>query len=638
MLSGKQKQLLELLMKQQGVSTAAAYARELGVSKRSIYTYLDELTPYLKERGFDVVKTPSKGIEVNSTEKGEVQFAFIEDEYSIASRRYELLNRVILNEENVSLIDYCEEFYVSESSIRNDVSFFQKLLEPFPNISLVISKGFIQISVGDETDLINAVVYINEILCKEYNLNNKLEYFNYIYDSRVVNSVIKVIQDYIHSLNLKIAEHYVTHIYFVMITLITRVKQGKHIQYVDNMLYYDRLKRIPDILLAKQFLEIIGMELKIDFFEDDIAFLSGYLRADRIQISNFEKIDKEDLMIYRDVFRKLEKTLNIEINESDDLVQNLLLHFNAMVFRLRNGIVVNNNLTESIKKEFGALFNLILIILESVNDQLKIKVTEDEVGFLLIHIQNIIERQKKTKNILLVCPHGTVVSNLILSQVRELLPSYNFLETISVERIKDVNVNSIDFIISTVDIPDIKKPVVKISPILSKEDLANIMNFYQNLVLNQLNDYHDCKSLIKFINRDLIFEMDSVSKKDIIHIICNKLVNLGIVTKEYESSLLRRETLGATDNIYSFAIPHGDMKFVLKSQIAVVLLKKPIKWNKHLINIVIFFTISSQDLLESKDILDDIYYLMHSQEFALELNDGLSMERFLNFLKKEPYD
>ena len=87
MLTEKKKILLNLLMKQQGIMTAEAYAKVLGVSKRSIYSYLEELKPYLLEKGYEISKIPSKGIEILSNNEKTTDDYLIEDDYSIMSRR-----------------------------------------------------------------------------------------------------------------------------------------------------------------------------------------------------------------------------------------------------------------------------------------------------------------------------------------------------------------------------------------------------------------------------------------------------------------------------------------------------------------------------------------------------------------------
>lgn len=635
MINSRQKRLLDILLKQKGIVTAEYYSQVLGISKRSVYSYLDIVEPYLREKGYSIKKVPSKGIEVVQIDEKSTISQESVDDYSLTSRRSELLSRVIINNEKVMLGEFCDEFYVSEGSIRNDIIYFKEIIKDFPQVDIVISRGEIYRESKSVFVTLNAIIYLIENETHLMSFEEKNDYYYRIFDPNIVDVVVKTVKDYLEKLSINIGEYYITHICTVLNTLVSCASHDEHVSKEEKLLVYDKIKNLPNILLATQFLEGIGKKLNVLFSEGDVDFLSDYLKADRIQISNFEKIDDKDLTIYREVFDKLEKTVDITIDENDKLVQNLLLHLNAMVFRLRNGIVIHNALTAQIKSEFGVLFNLMGIIFESVEDKLNIKITDDEIGFLLIHIQNIIEQQKKVKNILLVCPHGAVASNLALNRIKNLLPAYNFIEVLSVAEISEVNLRSIDFIISTVDIDNVDKPVVKISPLLTKEDQLNVMKFYQGMIFDQSNEKKHYDNLSKFIDKDTIFETDIKDRKELICAVCNKLMQLDMVTDEYCTSVLNREGLSPTDNIYGFAIPHGDPKYVKKTRVVVVLLKEAIKWQRHQTSIVMFVNIAKEDLLSSKSILQDIFDLMQSKSFAIGLKRGMTKEDFVKFIGED---
>ena len=640
MQTNKKRKLLELLLKQNGIVTVSEYAKVLGMSKRSIYSYLDDLEDEIKRHGLSIKRIPSKGIMItrNDEFKEEVVISEANDEYSLSSRRFELINRLLIKGKTIDMVDFAIEFYVSESSIRNDISYLNNILINCNEVRIAISRNQIYVDKKSESDLLRAIIYLNGIITSELSLDDKEKYIASIYDENIVNEVHQIVRGYIDALELNIAEHYIEHICNVLITLSSRVKGGHHVENNDNLLDYDRIKMMADALLSKQFLETISHRLNLNFELGDINFVSSYLRADRIQISNFDKIESKDLQVFRCILGRLEKIIGIRLDEEDELVKNLLIHMNAMVYRLRNDIIITNSLLENIKSEFGVLFNVLSVVFETENSSLDIKITDDEIGYLLIHIQNIIERQKKTKNILLVCPHGAVTSNLILSQIRELLPAYNFIETISIDRVDKVRLDSIDFVISTIDINGIDKPVIKISPIISKDDIRNIYNFYQNLIFSNHEYLHEYEHLARFVDKDLVFEMSDIAKEDLIKRVCIKLYDEGVVTRDYFDSLLRREMISSTDNIYGFALPHGDIKYVEKTKLCVVLLKKPLHWNKHQVSIVIFFNIHYDDLQSSKKILDDIYNLMHSERFKELMRQGIGKEEFLEFIKKDQND
>lgn len=98
---------MNILLKQQRFMTVENYASLLGVSKRSVYSWLEILEPYMHQRGFRITKIPSKGIKVTQIDNVELVDLETEDDYSITSRRYELINRMLLLDETVDLEEFC---------------------------------------------------------------------------------------------------------------------------------------------------------------------------------------------------------------------------------------------------------------------------------------------------------------------------------------------------------------------------------------------------------------------------------------------------------------------------------------------------------------------------------------------------
>ena len=337
MLSKKQKELMDILTRQEGIYTVENYAKRLGVSKRTIYTYLDIIQDELYHRGYSIKRKPGKGIEIIShhmrTENLEEDQI---DEFSIHNRRIELIWRLFLQENPIDLYEFCDEFYVSESSIRNDLIYINQKLKNRYKVNLSIIQGHILLQ-GDLSakNIFNSLILLNEIFFDGNGYNQKLRNLQYMYDKHLIDTVNHLIHDYIHDVSLHLAEHYKFNLASVLVVLSSKVIQGFHIQDDKNRLIYDRVKFLPNLILAKQFLLYLEEICDIKFTEADCEFLAEYLVADRIQIHNFEKVSKHDKEIFERVLKKMELLLKVDFSKNKENREKLLLHFNAMVFRLR---------------------------------------------------------------------------------------------------------------------------------------------------------------------------------------------------------------------------------------------------------------------------------------------------------------
>lgn len=620
MLSAKQKELLNILLCQQQKSTVEQYASMLNVSKRTVYSYLDLLEGELTQRGFQLIRSPGQGVEVIKGKSINDETDEETDLFSIENRRMELVYRVLLKQERVPFQTFCDEFYVSESSIRKDIVILNQMLCNPEHVRFNISHKEIIISgeVNEKTTC-EALIRLNEGFLIGNDWQSKLIHLAGLYDRKIIETVMKLVSDYIHDVKINLAEHYMTNIASVLIVLTSMATAGRHIQDVDNLLDYDRIRFLPNQILAKQFLGTLADQLDLTFSEGDSAFLVEYLVADRIQIHNFEKIVDADRMIFEKILKKMEMLIYVDFSSNEEYQNNLLLHLNAMTFRLRKGLKLKNDLLRQIKKEFEMLFNLTWVVLESEADALHIRISEDEVGFLVIHFQNFIDQQQRTKRILLICPQGIATSEMILNRLRMVLPAFNAIETASTSKALRCNLNSIDFVVSTVDVEDIHKPVVRVSPVITDEDLRNIMSFYQQQIL-QPSRYERAElklmTLMQYLDSNFIIEGDADNKEDIILNMGAMLQAAGYVKEGYAQSMLNRETIGSTDNIYQIALPHGDIKLVNKTIISFYLLRNAKKWKNHIVKLVIFFNIAENDLTISKKILDDLYSFIKSQRLA----------------------
>lgn len=377
---------------------------------------------------------------------------------------------------------------------------------------------------------------------------------------------------------------------------------------------------------------LLEEKLSIQFCDEDALFFSHYLRGDRIEVLSYNHIEEENRIIYQRILEKISSIINIQMSMEDDLVKEFVMHMNAMVYRLKHNITINNPLLEDIRKELGPLFNVIMMVVVSETSHLGIRISEDEIGYLTIHVQNIMEQQKKGRNILLVCPHGNVTANLILHQLKEILPAYNMFETISMNRITKVNLDSVDFIISTVDLPKLAKPVIRISPIVSNDDLMNITTFYQRMMIHDSLDHLTYPRLKAMLDEKYVFEYPNASKEEVLEQVLSILQEDGIVTKEYKESVYKREEIYSTDNAFLVAIPHGDIRHVKETKLVFAVLPKKKKWKKYYVNLVIFFNINQKDLSYSKDILEDIYKLMHSEQFGRLCREGITKEKLMKYI------
>ena len=84
----------------------------------------------------------------------------------------------------------------------------------------------------------------------------------------------------------------------------------------------------------------------------------------------------------------------------------------------------------------------------------------------------------KPLNIVVICQNGIATSELIMNKLRRIFSSNEKLTTISLRELDFYDLRNIDLVISTIGLPELNIPVIEVSPIITKEELRMIQQFY----------------------------------------------------------------------------------------------------------------------------------------------------------------
>lgn len=619
--------LMDILIKQKQTLTVSDYAQMLAVSKRTVYSDLEKIRPILLKKGYELEAVPGKGYSVKRMAAKVVEEDLPQDtDYFPESRRKTLLKRLIAEDTPVPIEDFAEEFFVSASSIRNDLDLLNSLAGE-NNIQLKVEKMTIVIQ-GNEESIQRYMLAICDSLV------NHIEDIYSIYKKEIIDSAISIIRNFEQVRNMEVPARYFNQIIQVMALLATRAGLGKHITANNEELFLDQLMEQPERMLAREIMQNLQQRCNIEFSEADCEYFTGFLIADRIQFPSTETISNEEAEVFSRVLERMEKLLNIDIRQHTEIVENIYKHLHAMVYRLKNGIPLKNELLEQTKKEFGPMYEMTGLVLESECSSLNIKLSPDEIGFVMIYFQSLVDIEKKSKKVLLVCPLGIASSQLMLNRLKYALPPLDILEVASIQKAKSIPLTSIDFIISTTDFKA-EKPVLVVSPLIDQMDIQNIQAFYQKIAFPEEKKQEVQFKLLKvLLDEKNIITGNQKTREDVLKKMASHLSKQGLVEKEYGSSLLKREMQGATDNRYKTAIPHGSLDLVKKTCVSIWIGKNPIKWSSHPVKIAIFLNINKQDLPLCKDLVEEIYMLIKSDTLGQLLESSRPKENLIQYINR----
>lgn len=514
-------------------------------------------------------------------------------------RRLIILKR-LLDKEHLSYQKLADEYWVSRSSIANDISYIKK----------IFAKEGVRLTFDNSGTYFKGNEMQTQRILKRITLNNinNLRRIKILIDVDLLLKINGVLRKEMESKNIEIPESYMQSIVVSTLLIVQRGKNGHEINYEGHNqlgklflefnkypLVYELLKRLEDLDIyvfsskEVQYLTylIVGSGLKF------------FLKNDTIPDSFREEI--------RNLIQRVSEGIQVDLTQDSRLEEDAIIHLYQLILRVEAHTTIVNPLLNEIKQNYPALYGIVWFALNDFCKPYQIDVSEDEVGFIAIHFQAAIERTKELSKIIFVCPNGIGTSSFVSAKIRRILPEIDSIETTSIAKLKHLDLSDVDFIISTVDIEESRKPVVRISPMVTTRDMKRIMNYYIDLIIDNEKyqfEKQDLPEKIKLLLSKNIFFGDFQSKDEALNfLINNKYFSSKNTKNKFINSIYEREEIQTTYLDNGFAIPHGNPKLVEETNISILVLDKPILWGSQKVDIIILLMIREEEVKEIEPVM-----------------------------------
>ena len=644
-MNARQIFLLEFLLKQHEYLSANQLAEKYGVSTKTVYQDIDKLNDFFDEGELKsrIDKVPRKGIKLSANEERKKLHSLLLEnkhesgvqDYSPEYRESELIKRLFINQEELDIYDFAEEMYVTESTVHRDIDKLEKNLGQF-NLKIRIKHDQLFVD-GDEWNIRKALQsYV--IQAQSLGREENLERFFSEKDIEICKEAIsRLSQKYHH----QFSEEYSC---LLLVECLVFKKRTEHnncltertsnlINDLNHLEVYFFSGELLESVINKSFSEISPYEIEAMAYSL-LAYGFSIQSADYIQ--NIEH-QVNELII------KVSNLLSLDLSKDNHLKLMLSNHISKMIFRLRNQIYITNPALEEIKKQYSSLFNVIWIAIRGLSKYYEINISNEELAFIVIHFQLAIEKIVKPLNIVVICQNGIATSELIMSKLHKIFDSDAKITNINARELDFYDLSNIDLIISTIALPEVKVPVIEVSPILTKDEIESIRSFYSEhmtdnytLMRTSLDGRKfNLESLQTLIKKPSLIRETVKSKKECLEKMIKECDSSNRKNKEFKESILERETLGSTSVYTGVALPHCDPRFVEQSELIVMSLDKPINWGKNNVKLIILIAVAENDIPIFKDSLIALYSVIENQELMNELVQLENGDEIKNRLLKE---
>lgn len=626
----RQNKLIEIMTSTSSYMTVRELASLLEVSERTIHNDLDSLS-----NTYQVVRKRGVGIKIFKTsEKNSTQ------RFSLFDRRLDIAKKLIIEGQRITYIHLSNEYYVAQSSIYADIAWIKdEILGEYHDLIASDSSG--TYLKADENTTQKIILKVNQWLITSKSLGffseHLIEYFSLLYGSNISEVCWQLVKSFQNNQSVPEADYYLLNVYSILTSLVYRMQHGHHLaEHMIHEFNSSKVMKMTNYPIVVNLFESLNSQLdeRFEYTNNDMTYLAVNLKANKISfIQTKPIIDEYSRQFTNSLLNKMAEVLGFELNGNSELRYMVESHVSAMFERIQNGISIQNPMLEIIKQEYHAMFELVWIVVDYIDPEVSKSISEDEIGFLLLYFQNELEKQKKSKRVLVVCPNGIVASDLISRKIREILPPLDIIEVTSLEEVEINDLEGFSFIISTIPIMNVSIPVVQVSMILTPSDIELIKDQYEALSVDSTNGNRSIVLKTSHLDKNFIFYSNEYrTKQEVLESVIHHLYQANVVKEGYLEAVEQREQISSTAIITGGAIPHASTKLVNKTVFALYVTNKPIEWGNYKVKVVIFFVLADSEMKSSRSILQEAFNFIKTQEVVEMLSNVKSKSELLRLI------
>lgn len=201
------------------------------------------------------------------------------------------------------------------------------------------------------------------------------------------------------------------------------------------------------------------------------------------------------------------------------------MHMKLSCYNYRSMVPHINPLLNEIMENYPDLYNMTKSCCERMMPDFPYPVDENEIAYLTMHFgvgMHDANRNASVAHILITCPNITTSALLLKIEVER---QFDNIVVEDVVRTSEINYypfnRQIDFVVSTVSF-ECRYPVVRVRPILTDEDKANIATLMMLLDINSSSDSMQLKILLGIVRQNVDDETYVRIRKDL-----NRYLNTG---------------------------------------------------------------------------------------------------------------
>lgn len=632
--------LLELLAKQTTPIPMKELANSFAISERTIRTDIANLNDLLSNVGASITLVRGQGylLSIHSKEQfdewwSESMSSSVTHLTTSEERQAYLLFLLFKNENPLSLDDFLDQLFVSKNTFysylktaRDHLMSYQLKIINRPNIGFeVLGNEFAKRqAISDlliEKDLQEYLVGFTEMELS-------------LFDNIDLGLLQKLELKHLAPLELLDSDYYHKNILSHFALAISRFLAGHEMS--EFPLRVPILKQQAQNVLT-HFLAEIDQAFDIQLTNGEKNYFTYYLALNAPRLVETAATNNSSIKtaqsIVGELLRAIKRTSNFDWIEDKTLIEDLTSHIEGFINMNLMNARRSNPLLTTIKKSFPQAYDLCLTHLEIVGKKHGLYFSQDEVGYIALHIAGAMERNSisdhRKYRVILVCGTGRAMSRIIEAKINKYYQeTIEVVERLSYVELQQQDLTTIDFVITTVLLEQLSIPHVYINMAKLDKEIVKIEHF-----LSRFTEAND--EIYSLFHEDFYLHEDVENKEQLLERMTLQLFQKDFVPENFLDSIMKREAINQTNINEWLAIPHPMSLLANQSAVSVAILPNGVDWgNGDLVKFVFLFAITKEDYEDTEEIYSLLLELMEREDIQQALLQQSDYHHFLTYIKQ----
>lgn len=657
-LSTQSREILRLFIEhQENYITAKEISEFIGYSDRTVRKYIAELSSEIPSniatihaiRGKGYTLTINNTIAFNKLVYKEINKSIagpIANIQDCKQRIGYIINQLLFEKKDISVIDLMDQLYVSEATINKDLGEIRNLIKPYQLTLKRISNMRIKL-IGEERNKRRFIM--NNLFSKQSNSNLASSLSDLLSDDTRVDQLTLIVLDECHKEYLEVSDFVVNNLVLHIRLAIERISLGYTIDNLNSTTFHNNF--VTEQKVAKQIIHRIEKMMDIQFPPDEVGYVALHLQGKKTNQTRYKQeknqvIEKEKI---KQLFYDIQVETGLEISIDSLLINGISAHLEVLMNRLNNGIHLSNPLLTDVLNTYSTFFEMTKKYFKELTVLQDYEISDHEWAYLTLHIVAAHERfinQHKLK-VLVVCATGYGSAQVLKNRLEnEFGNSLIIAEVLSYYDLNRKNLRDIDLIISSIALTNIvlSVPVVHVSVFLEDADVKKI----RQVIKNQSGHFYTPKSqknkklkketwseevFHQYFSKDRFIVFNKwMNKEEILETLITSLDEKTDENfmAEFKQELELRESFSPVVFSENLAFPHPANPIGLKGQFAIGYCTNGVEWDEEHPDIKLVVLMSPSKLKNNglRSITNALVELMHDEK---ALNKFLQKPDFICF-------